>query len=133
MITRHDHAEILLFKHPLAGAQLVKGTVEASDVNLVSAAIRELEEESGILPAQIQQTAYWGSWDSGFQGQYWHFVYCKVSEGPELAALPEHWSHFAQDDGGHLFDFFWHPLSGPLPIDCHPLFIAAIAQIKQYI
>jgi 8-oxo-dGTP pyrophosphatase MutT (NUDIX family) len=127
VITRHAHTEILLFKHPLAGTQLIKGTVEAHDVNLISAALRELEEESGILPAQVQKTTDWGSWESGFQEQSWHFVYC------ETADLPEHWSHFTHDDGGHHFTFFWHSLKQQAPPDCHPVFIAAITQIKQYI
>lgn len=105
----------------------MKGTVELSDSDLISAALRELEEESGISPDQIQHSTCWGSWDSGFQQQYWHFVYCEISD------LPDRWSHFTQDDGGRLFDFFWHPLSEPLPSDCHPLFMAAIAQIAQYI
>ena len=39
--------EILMFRHPLAGIQLVKGTVEPSE-NPADAARRELFEESGL-------------------------------------------------------------------------------------
>lgn len=40
--------EILVFKHPIAGIQIVKGTVEVNE-ELETAALRELYEESGIL------------------------------------------------------------------------------------
>ncbi len=39
--------EVLGFIHPLAGKQLVKGTIEAGE-SIEQACIRELKEESGI-------------------------------------------------------------------------------------
>ncbi len=62
--------ELLLFEHPLAGVQLVKGTLEMKDSAVESAALRELEEESGI--SKVSSTKYLGSWESGFQNQLWH-------------------------------------------------------------
>ena len=42
---------LLVFKHPLAGYQLVKGTIELGE-RPSHAAVRELDEESGIRNAQ---------------------------------------------------------------------------------
>lgn len=39
--------EILAFEHPLAGLQLVKGSVEAGE-STCATAVRELMEEAGI-------------------------------------------------------------------------------------
>jgi 8-oxo-dGTP pyrophosphatase MutT (NUDIX family) len=40
--------EILAFRHPKAGCQLVKGTIEPAE-SVRRAAERELQEESGII------------------------------------------------------------------------------------
>ena len=58
--------KILLFRHPLAGVQLVKGTIEKGEAPC-RAALRELAEESGISTATIEDDL--GCWDSGHQGQ----------------------------------------------------------------
>ena len=49
VVLRVQNAEtqILVFHHPLAGIQIVKGTVELNEM-LEEAALRELFEESGI-------------------------------------------------------------------------------------
>ncbi len=44
--------KILLFRHPLAGVQLVKGTIEKGETPS-EAVLRELAEESGISDAVI--------------------------------------------------------------------------------
>ena len=97
--------EILAFEHPLAGHQLVKGSIEAGE-SMVSAALRELAEESGLKG--VHATRRLGTWESGFQGQVWAFILCESAE-----RLPESWLHHAPDDGGHDFRFFWHPLLTP--------------------
>lgn len=48
VVLRKQNQELLLFQHPLAGIQLVKGTVETFDESYITAAKRELAEESGI-------------------------------------------------------------------------------------
>jgi 8-oxo-dGTP pyrophosphatase MutT (NUDIX family) len=40
--------EILAFRHPLAGTQLVKGTIESGET-VEAGAVRELEEERGVM------------------------------------------------------------------------------------
>lgn len=116
--------EILAFEHPLAGCQLVKGTIEEGE-SVEAAALRELAEESGIAHAQISRPL--GLWHSGFQEQVWAFVEC-MAEPP----LPNAWHHSAPDDGGHTFRFFWHPLALPAdPHRWHAVFREALGFILQ--
>lgn len=94
--------EILVFEHPLAGFQLVKGSVESGETT-AAAAIRELHEEAGITGNVIREL---GTWHAEITGDTWAFHQCQIS-----ADLPDSWVHFTKDDGGHQFRFFWHPLS----------------------
>lgn len=115
-------SRILLFRHPLAGVQLVKGTIEDGE-SPSDAALRELAEESGIGDAVIE--ADLGLWDAEHLGQVWSFHLCGVAH-----VLPEHWSQQTVDDHGHRFEFFWAPLDA-LPLDdCHPLFQRALAFLR---
>lgn len=109
---------ILLFRHPQAGVQLVKGTLEKGET-IGQAALRELAEESGISAATISDDL--GCWESGHQGQVWSFQLCQA-----VGPLPEQWSHQTLDDHGHRFAFFWASLD-QLPYDeCHPVFRRAL-------
>ncbi|HDM8205873.1 TPA: NUDIX domain-containing protein [Vibrio campbellii] len=125
LVLRKQNREILLFKHPLAGVQLVKGTVELFDCDFLSAAKRELAEESGI--ELVYHTTYLGAWESGFQEQRWHFVLC------ECEVLPEHWVFHTQDDGGHDFEFFWHEVTKDISSRAHPVFQRALEQVLEFI
>lgn len=113
---------ILLFRHPLAGVQLVKGSIERSETP-AQAALRELWEESGIKADRVKDDL--GCWDAGHLGQVWSFHLCHVS-----GRLPEQWVHQTLDDHGHRFEFFWAALE-PLPdADCHPVFARALAYVR---
>lgn len=114
---------LLVFKHPLAGYQLVKGTIELAE-RPAHAAVRELAEESGICNARAVRDL--GSWNAGYKQQIWSFQLCEVAE-----SLPHQWRFNTDDDGGHVFEFFWHPLSADFPTPCHRLFQAAWAQIRN--
>lgn len=116
-------AKILLFRHPQAGVQLVKGTIEKGETP-ATAALRELAEESGIANARVIQDL--GCWDAGHLGQVWSFHLCQVED-----ALPEHWSHQTQDDHGHPFAFFWAYLDELPYSDCHPVFQRALAHLCE--
>ncbi len=120
---RRNGVEVLLFKHPLAGVQLVKGTLEENDHSIEAAGLRELAEESGIKA--VYNSHYLGQWESGFQQQLWHFVRCECSQ------LPDHWTFHTQDDGGHDFEFFWHNLNQPITSDMHPVYVHALEYIKE--
>lgn len=115
--------EILAFTHPKAGKQLIKGTIEPGESPAI-AAVRELCEESGIVNAKVVQSL--GLWDAGVHGQRWAFFLCSP-----LTSLPNQWSHFTSDGGGHTFTFFWQPLDEPLTEAWHPVFVGAVNYIRS--
>ena len=108
----------LVFRHPLAGAQFVKGRIETGE-DPASAAARELREEAGITPPLIgdlgQVDTSIGPWN----------IFAFADHG-----LPERWTHFAPDDGGHEFAFFWHPVTAELPAGSHVDFLAVLAHLR---
>jgi 8-oxo-dGTP pyrophosphatase MutT (NUDIX family) len=95
--------QILAFEHPQAGVQLVKGGIEPGE-SVSAAALRELQEESGIVDAGI--AADLGTWDSGHHGHVWALQLCTFPR-----RLPESWTHYCADDGGQAFRFFWHDVN----------------------
>lgn len=115
--------EVLAFEHPLAGLQLVKGGIEPGETPQ-AAALRELEEESGIVQAVARR--HLGLWPSGYEGQVWSFHEVSVD-----CALPQTWLHHAADDGGQVFRFFWHPLSEPASSQWHPVFAGALGFMRR--
>ena len=125
VVLRHasQEVEILVFTHPLAGVQIVKGTVETGE-SVNEAAVRELAEESGIKNSQCARDL--GTWEECPIGQVWHFREMSVEQ-----ELPDVWSYFTQDGGGHLFAFAWHPLHGAPPSGCHPVFVEALHFISK--
>ncbi|MBN9346904.1 MAG: NUDIX domain-containing protein [Devosia sp.] len=112
--------EILAFRHPQAGLQLVKGTVEAGETP-EQAAVRELMEEAGIAGARV--TGRFGA--HGIAGNMWHFLRMQTPE------LPDSWTHRCTDDGGHDFAFFWHRLGDDAAGDWHASFRQALAFIAE--
>ena len=52
VLRRRERLEILAFRHPQAGTQLVKGTLENLE-KAEDATLRELAEESGIENATV--------------------------------------------------------------------------------
>ena len=59
-------SKLLVFRHPSAGIQLVKGTIESGE-GPEAAALRELREESGIADAAICEDL--GLWDADYEGR----------------------------------------------------------------
>jgi len=104
---------ILAFTHPSAGNQFIKGTIEKDEFPQHAAA-RELREESG-LHAEFPMKAL-GSREIGSDRAVWHFFVW------HSFGLPDRWHHAAEDDHGHTFSFFWHPLGSPLDHTWHPIF-----------
>src|SRR6476469_8158119 len=83
VVFRDDAAfsRILVFRHPSAGIQLVKGTIEPGE-DPAKAAVRELCEESGICDARVERNL--GLWVSGIEDQVWSLHVCST-----LHMLPE--------------------------------------------
>ena len=122
VVIRSQNAEtsILAFRHPVAGNQLVKGSIEKLE-SPEEAALRELFEESGIEDVRIARSI--GVWESGYLSQVWHVFQCDTPK------LPDQWVHRTEDDGGRNFTFFWHPLK-QVPGSCwHPLYRDALKWI----
>jgi 8-oxo-dGTP pyrophosphatase MutT (NUDIX family) len=120
---KQGRLEILAFRHPIAGCQLVKGSIEAGE-EAGRAALRELCEESGICDAGIN--SFLGTIQVE-PDQEWHLFVCSTG------VLPDTWTHRCEDDGGHEFEFFWHSMERPLGDEWHPAFIQPMNFIRRNI
>ena len=98
----------------------MKGGIKDNETSL-HAALRELEEESGIKAQAPNLDIGQASIGSGD----WHFF------AFEIEGLPEQWDHKTHDDYGHVFSFFWHPLLADLDDEWHPQFHDALAVIRS--
>ncbi len=125
VVRQGDGIEILVFKHPLAGIQLVKGTIEAGE-SPREAAVRELMEEAGLAGASVVSDL--GLWKVELRDQVWSFHLCDVGH-----ALPDEWVHYCADEGGHDFSFFWHPLDRPPSEEWHEVFQGALAFVRKVV
>lgn len=114
--------EILVFRHPTAGVQLVKGTREGNEPG-ETGALRELAEEAGLVAASV--SASLGSSSDIVPRQVWHFY--RVEAG----SLPESWTFDTADDGGRRFAFFWWPLHLEPDHDWHKSFVRALHYIRS--
>ena len=124
VVLRHNNnkLELLAFKHPNAGNQLVKGNIKKGE-HLDSACIRELAEESGI---QAQVVRHLGVWEPDFKNQIWGFCLMHYED-----ILPDTWAFETKDDGGHIFSFFWQPLDSPVNDNWDEIYKHAFQYIKN--
>ena len=76
VIRRRDKLEVLAFRHPQVGTQLVKGSLEAGE-EPEDAALGELAEESGIEDAVVVRPL--GQLAYTEIAQHWHFFLCRVT------------------------------------------------------
>ncbi len=118
LIVHRHPGEILLFRHPTAGTQLVKGTINPGELP-ATAARRELAAESGLTPTSALKPL--GSSTDIYPGQNWHLFSCTAPNAPDT------WQHQTSDDHGQIFSFFWHPITAPLPINTAPRYRRALA------
>ncbi|MDA8740983.1 NUDIX domain-containing protein [Rhodobacteraceae bacterium] len=130
-------SELLVFRHPLAGVQLPKGTVETKEA-YAAAALRELHEESGLyLTLKPQPIGVWhrrmgagANKDRHLEKHIWHIFALEVRH-----PLPDHWSHTAVGspaEEGLVFEFFWRPFGPDLHREVHPLFAPTVTKIQNY-
>lgn len=106
--------ELLVFRHPLAGVQIPKGTIESGET-AADAAARELAEESGILTGQVIRQVGWHQFEVGEddtdagprERQVWHTFLMAAD-----AAQRDRWSQRAsgsEAEASLVFEFFWLP------------------------
>ncbi len=109
--TASSHRELLVFEHrhqPEAGVQVPAGTVESGEA-IEAALLREVEEESGLTPAQLCLVRKLGDYYEAGLDQQHH-----VFELAPTSALPDRWAHTVQgggEDEGLVFDYYWQALS----------------------
>jgi 8-oxo-dGTP pyrophosphatase MutT (NUDIX family) len=115
--------DVLVFRHALAGTQLVKGTIEPAE-SVQRAAERELLEESGLVATTIADL---GTLQMSGLEQEWHVVLCEVGKPPER------WTHWTSDGGGLAFEFYWHPISQEPDENWHPMFRHALTFIRHQV
>lgn len=113
--TRPHGPELLVFRHPIAGIQIPKGSVEGGE-SPDAAVLRELAEESGIAAASILRKIGYHEIIVGvgpeetspLEHQVWHtFLLAAHDEGRET------WSHRVSGSAveeGLVFDYFWLPI-----------------------
>lgn len=125
VILRHQvHGlEILAFQHPLAGFQLVKGTIEQEE-KYDEAAIRELFEETGLIAEPSPK--FIGNFKLKSNQQDWYFYLCELRTD-----LAETWIHHCWDDGGLDFKFFWYPLNQKPNESWHESFQEGLAFLRD--
>ncbi|WP_281825400.1 NUDIX domain-containing protein [Jannaschia rubra] len=112
---------ILAFRHPRAGCQLVKGTPELGETAARTAS-RELREESGLTLTPLRHL---GRLPVAVPGMVWDFV---LMQG---GIIPDRFAHHCDDDGGHLFRFFWHPLGAGGGREWHLAHVHALRQVNR--
>ena len=119
---KNNQLELLAFKHPTEGNQLVKGNIKKGE-HLDNACIRELKEESGIDAQVVRQL---GIWEPDFKNQVWGICLMHYED-----ILPDTWNFETHDDGGHIFSFFWQPLNSPLNDNWNQVYTDAFHYIKN--
>lgn len=117
IVTRDAGWDVLVFRHPHAGVQVVKGTMRPHET-VFTAAARELYEESGLRARHMERVG-----EREIAGLRWIFVLCHVAPTPEV------WDWDTLDDHGHRFAFFWHDQFDPAPPDCAPDVVQALGVI----
>ena len=118
--------EILVFEHPLAGYQLVKGGIEEAE-SASAAALRELQEEAGVTGVAMSLIAHSTTIHTD---EDWHFIQVALSLDDTNR---ENWVHHCADDGGHDFTFCWHPLEAALPTPHHDRFARALTFVRKHV
>ncbi|KAA3605249.1 MAG: NUDIX domain-containing protein [Calditrichaeota bacterium] len=125
---------ILAFKHPIAGNQIPKGTVEPNE-EIEKATLRELKEESGISEARIEN--FIGKFDrvvenedGNLEHHEWHLFDVRAENN-----LPKNWNHNAEgssEENGLVFHFFWQELSVDYK-NYHEYFLKVLELVENYL
>ena len=129
--------EVLAFRHPTAGLQLPKGTVEPGET-IAAGARRELREESGlVLDGPLEHLGVWErvvrggpNEDGPWEVNRWWVTVIRADR-----PLPDRWEHRAEGspaEEGLVFRFAWLPLDARLPGALDPLFETIAAMLLHH-
>lgn len=108
--------ELLVFRHPLAGVQIPKGSIESGET-AADAAARELAEESGVFAGRVLRQVGWhqsevseDATDAGpREHQVWHtFLMAADAEQRDNWSQPASGS---EAEASLVFEFFWLPFA----------------------
>ena len=119
--------ELLVFDHPDTSTQVPKGRIDPGEPPS-QAAIRELEEESGLLleaPVHLKTVTrrFTPPESSDVVNETWHLFRFEAPDG-----LPETWVHHAVDEDME-YAYRWVPIDPDLPGRLHPYF----SDLAQYV
>ncbi|MCC6244234.1 MAG: NUDIX domain-containing protein [Gemmatimonadaceae bacterium] len=114
--TRARGPEVLVFRHPLAGVQIPKGSIELGET-AADAAARELAEESGILEGRVLRQVGWHQFEVGedatssepSERQVWH-TFLMAADAEQRDSWSQHASG-SEVEASLVFEFFWLPLA----------------------
>ena len=130
-------AELLVFRHPIAGVQIPKGSLEPGE-DAEAAALRELREESGISVARIvrkvgrHEVAVGAGPDENgsVERHIWHTFLIVADD-----EVRDTWSHRASGsevETGLVFEYLWLPLAEARE-QCASRYHASIDFIMQHV
>ncbi len=119
-IVLHRPFEILVFQHPKAGIQIVKGGIKPNET-VEDAASRALMEESGL---HLAASKFIGQSTDIQPACNWHFAVMNDAKTNDV------WEHFCEDDGGQTFGFFYLTLDAR-PAEMDPIFHRALDFIQR--
>src|SRR5258708_26477544 len=108
-ITRQHQGQtqLLVFDHrhhSEAGTQVPAGTVEPGEP-IETALWREIEEEAGVLPAQLNLVRKLAEYESAEWGTIRHIFHLRTA-----VELPDVWTQTVQgagEDKGFVFNYYW--------------------------
>ena len=108
--TRPDCRDVLVFEHTHtdAGLQIPKGTIDDGE-NPVDAAVRELDEECGVVDVQSVTPLETDEWFYEKRARLFrrHFYHVETTEERDR------WRHTVTgggEDDGFVFECYWHPI-----------------------
>lgn len=131
---RSDGVYVLVFRHPLAGNQLPKGTVDLGETPAVTA-VRELHEETGLQGIVVRQIDFLVSYvpddrEPALWRNEWHIFLMDCPDAPQ-----GEWDHApwgSPEEEELLFHCWWQKLGDPYQ-DYYPSFRRVLTMLEDHL